>query len=67
VIYVNGKPTDVPAPATVRDVLLGIDMDPDAPGIAVAVDAEIATRGAWLTHEVPDGACVEIVTATQGG
>jgi sulfur carrier protein len=67
VIYVNGTPTDVDAPATIREVLIGLDIDPDAPGIAVAVDAEVATRGAWPTHEVADGARVEIVTATQGG
>jgi sulfur carrier protein len=67
VIYVNGQPTDVDAPATIREVLVGLDIDPEAPGIAVAVDSEIATRGAWRTHEVTDGARVEIVTATQGG
>ncbi|MDQ3676553.1 MAG: sulfur carrier protein ThiS [Actinomycetota bacterium] len=66
-IYVNGKPTDVDAPATVREVLIGLDIDPETPGIAVAVDSEIATRGAWQTHEVADGARVEIVTAMQGG
>lgn len=66
-IYVNGQPTDVDAPATIREVLIGLHIDPDAPGIAVAVDAEVATRGAWPTHEVTDGARVEIVTATQGG
>jgi sulfur carrier protein ThiS len=31
------------------------------------VDAEVATRGAWPTHEVAPGAHLEIVTATQGG
>ncbi len=66
-IYVNGQPTDVDAPATIRDVLIARDIDPDAPGIAVAVDAEVATRGDWPTREVADGARVEIVTATQGG
>ncbi|MEY2443361.1 MAG: sulfur carrier protein [bacterium] len=67
-IYVNGKPT---APAserpTIRDVLLAADIDPETAGIAVAVDAEVARRGIWQTRTVPDGARVEIVTATQGG
>jgi sulfur carrier protein len=67
VIYVNGKPTDLAGPATIRDVLIGVDIDPETPGIAVAVNAEVATRGAWPTLEVADGARVEIVTATQGG
>lgn len=66
-IYVNGKPTQVDAPATIREVLIGLHIDPETPGIAVAVDSQIATRGAWQTHQVPDGAHVEIVTATQGG
>ena len=66
-IYVNGKPTDVRARATIRDVLVAADIDPDRAGIAVAVDAEVARRGIWPTRTVPDGARVEIVTATQGG
>jgi sulfur carrier protein len=67
VIYVNGTPTDAGREPTIRDVLLAIDIDPDRAGIAVAVDAEVARRGVWPTHTVPDGARVEIVTATQGG
>ena len=66
-IYVNGTPTDSGDRPTIRDVLLGLDIDPDTAGIAVAVDAEVARRGAWPTRLVPDGARVEIVTATQGG
>ena len=66
-IYVNGKPTDTGERPTIRDVLLAADIDPNATGIAVAVDAEVARRGVWPTRTVPDGARVEIVTATQGG
>jgi sulfur carrier protein len=67
VIYVNGRPTDPGERPTIRDVLIAADIDPDTTGIAVAVDAEIARRGVWPTRPVPDGARVEIVTATQGG
>ena len=66
-IYVNGTPTDAGAQPTIRDVLLRLDIDPDTAGIAVAVDAEVARRGEWPQRTVPDGAHVEIVTATQGG
>ncbi len=66
-IYVNGKPTDGGEEPTIRDVLLAAEIDPDAAGIAVAVDREIARRGVWPTLKVPDGARVEVVTATQGG
>jgi sulfur carrier protein len=67
VIYVNGRPHDVPDRATIVDVLAELDIDPDRPGIAVAVDSEVATRAEWRTREVADGARVEIVTAIQGG
>jgi sulfur carrier protein len=66
-IFVNGSPHDVPAHATISELLVRLDIDPERPGIAVAVDAEIAARGEWRTREVPDGSRVEIVTATQGG
>ena len=48
-------------------MLLALGVDPERAGIAVAVDAEVARRGAWPTRTVPDGARVEIVTAMQGG
>ena len=66
-IYVNGKPTAAGESPTIRDVLLAAGVDPDRTGIAVAVDAEVERRSAWPTRTVPDGAHVEIVTATQGG
>jgi len=66
-IYVNGRPVQSAANATIRDLLLALDIDPDRGGIAVAVDAEVARRAAWPTQTLDDGAHVEIVTATQGG
>jgi sulfur carrier protein len=67
VIFVNGKPVESAANPTIRDLLLALDIDPERAGVAVAVDAEVARRGAWPTQTVDDGAHVEIVTATQGG
>jgi sulfur carrier protein len=67
VIYVNGRPVQAGARPTIRDLLIAIDIDPERAGIAVAVDAEVARRGAWPTQTLEDGARVEIVTATQGG
>lgn len=66
-IFVNGRPHEVPEHATISDVLAQLNIDPAARGIAVAVDAEVATRGDWTEREVYEGARVEIVTATQGG
>ena len=63
-ITVNGEPRAVAG--TVEDVLdaLGIEV---RRGMAVAVDAEVVPRSAGSTTQVADGACVEIVSAVQGG
>ncbi len=67
-IYVNGEPVhDAGDDPTIRDVLTALRIDPDTAGIAVAVDAEVARRGVWLTRRLEDGARVEIVRAVQGG
>ena len=67
-IFVNGEPVhDAGEAPTIRDVLVGLAIDPDTAGIAVAVDAEVARRGVWPTRTLPDGARVEIVRAVQGG
>ena len=67
-IFVNGEPVhDAGEHPTIRDVLAALDIDPDARGIAVAVDAEVARRGEWGTRTLADGARVEIVGAVQGG
>ena len=66
-ILVNGKPLQWFERPTIRDVLVALDIDPEAAGIAVAVDREIARRRDWPTRMLEDGARVEIVTATQGG
>jgi sulfur carrier protein len=67
VIVVNGSPVVCGEHPTIRDVLLGLDIDPETAGIAVAVDREVATRSDWPTRMLEDGARVEILTATQGG
>ncbi len=66
-IFVNGEPLDAGGEPTIRDVLLALEIDPEAAGIAVAVDAEVARRGVWRSRTLPDGAHVEIVRAVQGG
>jgi sulfur carrier protein len=66
-IYVNGKAVRSASRPTIRELLLELDIDPDRGGLAVAVDSEVARRGAWPTQTLDDGAHVEIVTATQGG
>jgi sulfur carrier protein len=67
VIEVNGSPSDVPAGATVADLLATLDVPDGARGIAVAVDAEVVPRAEWPGFALADGARVEILTAVQGG
>jgi len=64
---VNGEPRELPAGATVADVVSALPDAPGGRGLAVAVDGEVVPRGTWSAAPVPDGARVEIVVAVQGG
>lgn len=66
-IYLNGNPHDDTDGQTVVSLLRALDLEPDARGIAVAVDGEIVPRASWNNVAVPDGARVEVLTAMQGG
>ncbi len=67
-ITVNGAPNALVRPgATVRALLDLLGLDEAAAGVAVAVDAEVVPRAEWATHELADGAQVEVLTAVQGG
>jgi sulfur carrier protein len=65
-VSLNGRHVELADGATVADALslLGVG----APrGFAVAVDAVVVPRGEWERHRLAHGACVEVVTALQGG
>jgi sulfur carrier protein len=66
-IYLNGNPHDDTGEQTVAGLLRVLDLEPDARGIAVAVDGEVVPRAGWSTAAVRDGARVEVLTAMQGG
>ena len=36
-------------------------------GVAVALDGDVVSRASWAGHALSDGACVEVLTAVQGG
>jgi sulfur carrier protein len=67
VITLNGEQRDIAAPLSVRALLDAVDIDADARGVAVAVDAGVVPRGEWETFSVADGARVEVLIAVQGG
>jgi sulfur carrier protein len=66
-IYLNGNPHDDAGEQTVASLLCVLDLEPDARGVAVAVDGEVVPRASWSTFAIPDEARVEVLTAMQGG
>lgn len=67
-IEVNGAPNSVVAAgSTVRALLDALGVDPEARGIAVAVDRAVIPRAEWDEVTVADEARVEVLTAVQGG
>ncbi len=62
---VNGEPWQLPAGATVADVVTRLSAEPR--GIAVALDGAVVPRTSWSATPVPTGAQVEVLTAVQGG
>ncbi len=66
-IRLNGEASDVCAGESVASALARLELEPDARGVAVAVDGEVVPRSRWHTFELPPDACVEVLTAMQGG
>ena len=66
-IRLNGREVWERDGATIADLLVDLGVEPDARGVAVAVDGEVIPRGDWPTFTVTEGARVEAVTAVQGG
>ncbi|MCY3828916.1 MAG: sulfur carrier protein ThiS [Rhodospirillaceae bacterium] len=65
-IVLNGDPVDTAA-ATVRTLLDEQGIDAEARGVAVAVNAAVAPRGAWAETVLAEGDAVEIVKPFRGG
>lgn len=63
-VLLNGEPRELPAGATVEDVLslLGAPRS----GVAIAVNGDVLHRGEWSSPLVA-GDRVEVLTATSGG
>jgi sulfur carrier protein len=67
VIVLNGERSDLAAGATIPAALERLGVDPQARGVAVAVDGEVVPRAAWVLFTLADDARVEVLTAMQGG
>ena len=64
-VTVNGEDTELPAGASVADLVASLGIEPR--GIAVAVDGEVVTRRPWGERPLAAGARVEILSIAQGG
>jgi sulfur carrier protein len=66
VIWVNGEPRDRGG-ATVAELLVELGVEPEARGVAVAVDGEVIPRASWGELRINEGQRVEALSAMQGG
>jgi sulfur carrier protein len=66
-VLLNGATAELAAGATVQAAVESLDLPASGRGVAVAVDAEVVPRTQWDTHELTEGARVEVLRAIQGG
>ena len=64
-LTVNGEPRQVPAPATVADLLHGLGLDPRA--VVVELNRNIVRRQHVADTRLADGDVVELVHFVGGG
>ena len=65
-IRVNGK-DEALASGTVAELLAGKGLEPQARGVAVAVNGQVVPRSLWSDTRLAPGDAVEIVRAMKGG
>jgi sulfur carrier protein len=66
-ISLNGESSELDAGETVAVALAQLGIEPDARGIAVAVDGEVVPRAEWDSFALAADARVEVLEAMQGG
>ena len=66
-VLLNGSPAELADGATVQAAVATLDLPAAGRGVAVAVDAEVVPRTQWETHELQEGARIEVLRAIQGG
>ena len=66
-VVLNGNPAELEEGATVQAAVDTLDLPASGRGVAVAVDAEVVPRTEWDSHELQEGARVEVLRAIQGG
>jgi sulfur carrier protein len=66
VIFVNGEARERDG-ATIAELLADLGIEPQARGVAVALDGEVIPRAEWGARTVHEGQRVEALSAMQGG
>jgi sulfur carrier protein len=66
-VLLNGSEAELTDGATVQAAIVALELPASGRGVAVAVDAEVVPRTEWETHELAEGARVEVLRAIQGG
>lgn len=64
-VIVNGQPRDLPAGATIAELLESLQLSPRQ--VAVEVNLELVPRGLHAEHRLQDGDRLEVVTLVGGG
>jgi sulfur carrier protein len=66
-VLLNGSEAELADGATVQAAIEALELPAAGRGVAVAVDAEVVPRTEWDTHELREGARIEVLRAIQGG
>jgi thiazole synthase len=66
-IELNGSARELGPGATLADAVRESGADPEARGLAVALDGEVVPRGGWAETALREGQQVEVLAAIQGG
>ncbi len=66
-LLINGQPHPFVPNQTVRDLVAVVGLDPDRPGIAVALNGQVVPRARWAETRLRPDDKVEIIHAVQGG
>lgn len=66
-VVINGEHRQLSEGATLADAAAVLGVDPDARGIAMALDGEVVPKGEVGSRALEEGSRVEVVMAIQGG
>ena len=66
-VTINGERRELDDGATVADAVVAAGAPEGGRGVAVAVDGEVVSRGAWERTPLRGGQELEVLQAVQGG